>query len=498
MNPSVASLLCACGIAGLFYLNRDKTVRTSKALWLPVIYLLIIGSRPVSVWLGVSPPAGTNMQLEGSPLDAAVFGALLAGAIAVLIWRGRRTRLLLMANWPILLYFVYCLVSVTWSPHSDVALKRWIKALDDIAMVLVVVSDPQPVAAIRRLMSCMGFILLPISLLLIKYYGDLGRGYTPDGGTMNTGVSTNKNSLGLMLLVVFLYTFWQMLGLLRAKDRPARWRQLLAHGILLIFGISLLNLAQSDTAIACSALGSSLILACESQVVRRRPGRVHALCLAIFLIGGLTMLFGGGSDVTHAMGRKSDLSGRTDIWAAILPTAPNALIGAGFESYWISPNAEVLWHKLELEGWWRPKALVNEAHDGYIEAYLNLGLAGVSLIALILISGYRHAVEALRRRSPASGVLLAYIVCAAFYSITEAGFRLLDLMWIFLLLAVVNASGIAAGIVDRPVSKDGDERFSARLAPMRAHSQSFLASVTVAIRLYVQIVNPLRGIASSI
>ena len=67
MNPSLASVICACGTAGLFYLGRDNTIRTSKALWLPVIWIWIVGSRPVSAWLGVSPPGG-NVQLDGSPL----------------------------------------------------------------------------------------------------------------------------------------------------------------------------------------------------------------------------------------------------------------------------------------------------------------------------------------------------------------------------------------------------------------------------------------------
>jgi hypothetical protein len=55
MNPSSALFLFAVGIAGLFYLDRDNSIRTSKALWLPVIWLWIVGSRPVSAWLGLSP-----------------------------------------------------------------------------------------------------------------------------------------------------------------------------------------------------------------------------------------------------------------------------------------------------------------------------------------------------------------------------------------------------------------------------------------------------------
>jgi hypothetical protein len=52
--------------------------------------------------------------------------------------------------------------------------------------------------------------------------------------------------------------------------------------------------------------------------------------------------------------------------------------------------------------------------------------------------------------------MLGYIVTAAFYSITEAGFRMLDAIWIFFLLAVA-ASG-------EPAWDAGEQQDSLRLA----------------------------------
>jgi exopolysaccharide production protein ExoQ len=442
MNPTFASLICACGIAGLFYLDRDSSLRTSRALWLPVIWIWIVGSRPVSAWLGVTP-TGANAELDGSPVDAAVLGVLLAAAIGVLIRRNRRTRTLLAANWPILIYFFYCLISVAWSYHPDVAFKRWIKATGDLAMVLIITTEPQFRDALCRLFSRVGFLLFPTSLLLIKYYGELGRGYTPDGDPMNTGVSANKNMLGVMLLVISLGTVWHILSLIRAKSQPDRSRHLLAQGVLLAFGIALLGMANSATSTACFMLGSGLILTARLRAIRSRPARVHTLCLAIILAGGLTFLSGGEGGVAEAMGRKSNLSGRTEIWAAVIPATPNSMVGAGFESFWISPNVQKV--RNSLSGWWHPEDL-NEAHNGYIEVYLQLGWVGVGLITLILISGYRHAVAAFHKNRSIGSLMVAYIIAAAVYSITEAGFRMLDAMWIFLLLGVVSASGIAAGL----------------------------------------------------
>jgi len=454
MNPSVASLICACGIAGLFYLDRERSVRTSKALWLPVAYLWILGSRSVSAWLGVAPSSGTNVQLEGSPLDAAFFALLLAAAIIVLSRRSKLTRTFLVANWPILIYYSYCFVSISWAYYPDVAFKRWIKSFDDLAMVLVIVTDRQPIAALKRLISRVGFLLLPTSVLFIKYYGDLGVGYTPDGLRMNTGVTTNKNSLGLIVLVVLLVVLWNVRALLRDKRAPNRTRRRMAQATLLAFGVALLQMANSSTCVACFLLGGGLILATGLRVMKGRPARVHALCLGILLAGLLSMLFGGQSMVTGALGRQSNFSGRTEIWAAVIPAVSNPIVGDGFESFWIGPDVKKVWRS--LAGWWHPEAL-NEAHNGYIEIYVNLGWIGVCLIALVLISGYRRAVAAFAMDPTIGGLMLAYIVVSAVYSITEAGFRSPQPMWVFLLLAIFSASGVAAGLIggDRLILEPG-------------------------------------------
>jgi O-antigen ligase len=317
-------------------------------------------------------------------------------------------------------------------------------------MVLVIVTDAQPIAALRRLYSRVGFILLPFSIVLIRYT-DLGRGYDPDGNPMNTGVTTNKNSLGLIVYLVSLGALWHVCTLLQDKEAPNRARRLVAQGALLTFGIVLLQTAHSATSIACFVLGAGLMLAASLRTIRSRPARVHALCLAILLAGALMLLFGGESLVTGALGRKSDLSGRTDIWRASIASADSPVFGTGFESFW-NTNAHKVARNPALAGYLDMSNLVS-AHNGYIEVYLDLGWAGVCLIALILISGYRRAAKAFRRDRQFGSLILAYIVTGAFYSITEVGFRVLGPSWIFLLLAVVSANGVAAGLFGRKAGK---------------------------------------------
>jgi exopolysaccharide production protein ExoQ len=438
MSSQVATLLFAVGIAGLFWLDRDKSIRTSKALWLPVIWVSINGSRSVSAWLGMGPgPEIAGQAPPVSLLDQAIAGGLMLLGAVVLLYRWRDAVAVLKASWPIVLYVSFALVSVSWSDFPGWGFKRWVRALGDVIMVLIVVTDAQPTAALRRLFSRVGFVLLPVSVLLIKYYPELGRAFSPWGdGVLNTGVTTDKNMLGVLVLVVALGTLWQVLELLGDKKQPNRARRLLAQGILLCFGIFLLFTAHSATSGASFVLAAGLMLAITRPFFRARPAAVHAFVVAALLAGSLAVLLGGEAEAARAMGRKPDLTGRTEVWRMVIPMCPNPVGGAGFETFWRGPRVARFF---AMHG---GATMTNEAHNGYIEMYLNLGWIGLGLIALILGHGYRKAVNAFRRDSALGAMLLAYVVMAVAYNIGEAGFRMLDVAWIFLLLAIVAANRV--------------------------------------------------------
>jgi O-antigen ligase len=370
---------------------------------------------------------------------------LVAGTLIVLgivvILRRRDVISLLKAGWPIALYFAFCLVSLLWSDFPGWGFKRWIRAVGDLVMVLIIITDAQPTAALSRFLSRVGFVLLPASVLLSKYYPSIGRGYDEWGYQANTGVTTNKNMLGVLTYVIALGTLWQVIRLLGERKQPNRNRRLLAQCTLLGFGIQLLSVSHSATSGASFALGAGLMVAAALPFIRRRPAAVHALVLAILLGGGLIVLLAGTATVVEAMGRKSDLTGRTEVWEVLIPMAPNPIVGSGFETFWLGPRAEAVENVFN--------SFVNESHNGYIEIYLNLGWVGLSLIALLLLEGYRRAVGAFRR-DPALGALcVAYIVTAVTYNISEAGFRMLDPLWVFLLLAFLFASRIT-GVPEAP------------------------------------------------
>ena len=171
--------------------------------------------------------------------------------------------------------------------------------------------------------------------------------------------------------------------------------------------------------------------------IRGRAGAVHATVLTLVLVGALIKITGADEAVFHALGRKTDLTGRaSDIWPMLIPMAPNALFGAGFESFWLGPRMQKVWDAI-------PGLHVSEAHNGYLELYLNLGAVGIGLVILVVVHGYRRCVAAFRIDPDLGGLMLAYVMTVPVYSYTEAGFRMLFFTWSFLLVAIIGATRIS-------------------------------------------------------
>lgn len=434
MSPGIASIVCLIGIVGLFRLDREPSVKTSRWLWLPVVWLWIAGSRTVGQWLEVlgigsfsSSMDSADKYLEGSPLDRNVFLLLTVLGVWVLFQRRSRIVRLLRANGPVLLFFFYCAVSTLWSDYTDVAMKRWVKAIGDLVMMLIVLSDPHPITAIKRTLSRVGFVLLPLSVLFIKYYPAWGREYSHfDGRGSNIGVTTNKNLLGMICLILGIGPLWRLREWVGNTPGTRTRGQLIAQGTLLAMTFWLFSKADSATSFSCFAMVVVLMaLTCFGRFGQKQM-MINLLVVAI-ICGALFGVFGGM--LLSVVGRDATLTGRTDIWKLVLSLKGNSFVGTGFESFWLGWRRERLWTTYRFH--------LNEAHNGYIETFINLGWVGIALLGLLLVTGYRNSMREWRRDSGAGILKLGYLVAAIVYNLTEAGFRMLDPVWIFFLLAIM-------------------------------------------------------------
>jgi exopolysaccharide production protein ExoQ len=431
LPPLIATFFFLLGIAGLFFLDRDRKVRPSRALWIPVIWILLVGSRPVSEWMSNTTTVAASVEriAEGNPLERGCYTLLLVIGLAVLATRKRTIVPLLRANLPIVVFVSYCAVSVLWSDFPNIAFKRWIKSLGDVVAILVVLTDPAGLGAIKKLLTRTGFLLIPLSILLIKYYPNWGRAYNGENGSHSAvGVTNDKNMLGIVCLILGLGAVWRLIQLFQEKRRSRNYRAVIAQGTLFLMVAWLFKQAHSATSVSCFLMATALMVFTTFPLLGRRKGIVHMVVIGFITVACSALFLQLGSGLLNTMGRDSTLTGRTELWGKIVGMSPNNLLGAGFESFWLGARLQTLWDFFH----WKP----NEAHNGYLEVFLNLGWIGVALLANLILAGYRNAVSLLRTDPEQARIRLAYFLVGMTYSFTEAGFRMLSLSWIAFLLGV--------------------------------------------------------------
>jgi O-antigen ligase len=400
----------------------------SSAIWIPTIWVGIIASRPVSMWFN----AGGDDTLEGSPIDAAIFLLLIVAAVVVLVRRRVNFGQIASLNWPIVLFYAFLLMSVSWA-HSPVAsLKRWTKEAGNIAVLLVILTEYNPTQAIRAVFVRCGFMLIPLSLIFLRYFPDIGRHYNIHSGGMEaTGVACQKNSLGAMILVCGLIIFWDILEISSGIDGwPKKFRKINIYGrlLVLLIGTYLLNVCDSKTSILCLVLGSAILFSARMPGLRNSVQRFGMLCLlGIVACVGLDQVFGLKEFVLNSIGRDASLTGRTDVWQALLSLDLNPIIGEGFMSFWDNP-----YFRGRLPYW-----VAYSAHNGYIEIYIAGGYMGLTFLFIMLLATSVRIHKALGGNSHYAVLRFAVLVITLLANISESNFACMTpLGFIFLLVAV--------------------------------------------------------------
>lgn len=450
MPPQLALLLWAGFVAFLFWREARQPSSVSRALWIPLLWVLITGSRFVSHWLVVWGllPAGNSMCQEGSPLNAGVFSALILAGFATLWQRRLKVATLLRNNIWISVFILYCFVSIGWSDEPFTAFKRWVKTMGHPIMALVILTDPDPDEALRRLFKRASYLLLTGSVLLIKYFPHIGRGFCGwTGAATNLGVNLTKNELGYVCMLTGLFFVWNFLSARHIPDaRKRREERWMSAGFLVIIWW-LLSVANSITATVCLAAGVLMMLALGSRWINKRY-------LGAYIVSGLVVfaaaesMFGIYEGKVAMLGRDATLTDRTHLWRDVLELADDPLLGAGFESFWLGHRLETLWAKWA----WKPI----QAHNGYIETYVNLGAVGLALLFAVALSVFKKAQRMMWWDFEYGRLRLCFWAVLLLYNFTEAAFKGVSLVWlVWHIIALEYPGALAASRA--PVASHEDE-----------------------------------------
>ena len=427
----------------LLCFDPAKSPKTSPALWVPVISMFIAGTRNPSQWLSGKVGMSVAAFEDGNPLDRVLSLALILLAMGILMSRSFDWSTFFARNLPLLVFLSYALLSIIWSDYPFVAFKRWFRDIGIYLMILVVLSDPRPFDAVRTTLRRLGYLLIPLSILLIKYYSELGMHYSIWTGEPEfVGAATSKNTLGLLCLISGLFFFWDTVTRWSERKQRRVRRILLLNVAFIAMTLWLMNLAQSTTSYVCLMLGCLVVLAAHMRFFKRHPAVLKVLVPALFCLY-LILDFGLGMNgsMAQAVGKDPTLTDRTKIWAFVLGMHTNPLVGTGYQSFWLGPRLKYFWENSGL-------GHINEAHNGYLEVYLELGLIGVFLLIGFLITAYQSLCRRLTSSSDLAVLGLAAWITLVFYNMSEAAFEG-GLLWMVLLLGVMRLPTRATSRVER-------------------------------------------------
>ena len=372
----------------------------------------------------------TGDALSGNPIDQVVIATFLLSGIYMLSKRRIAWEHLFKKNLWILLWFLYCGVSIAWSDFPGASLRKWVKGSTTYIMVLVVITDPNPFESIKTLIRRCSYILMPLSIVLIKYFPDIGIGWNEWGARSAAGVTIGKNQLGRLCLTCGINYISNIAMVLRREYDLYDRKDLYVNILYLVMAVWLLKACDSATSLGSLIAGTFIFIILGLPIIRKNVKNIGKL---MFLGGLCVIILWASTDVDRSvvqgLGRNMTFTERTYLWNELLNMRTNPVVGTGYESFWIRERISMLYEKLG----WTP----NEAHNGYLEIYLELGFIGLFLIAVVLISTYRKICNSLSSDFEFGRFRMALLIVFMLYNITEANVKALDLMWfIFLLIAI--------------------------------------------------------------
>ncbi|MBL8483430.1 MAG: O-antigen ligase family protein, partial [Rhodocyclaceae bacterium] len=357
---------------------------------------------------------------DGTPFNQIFWVAALLCSLYCLVNMPARARAAFLPALPLCALCVLLLVSALWSLAPLITVRR--AGLEMIVVACVVIN----VMALQRAEQAFHILYRVAALTLAFDLCMLLRANGYDEAGLFRGIHTHKNVTGYLGATSILTGLW----LRRAGAGLGRGANMaFLAGWALVLGMS-----QSKTSIALTL--AAPLLAYGLRRLAQASGAGLGMLLAG--LGGLAYsaaalaylsgvdLPGGVERFVHHVG----FTGRDDIWDFLLARATERpWLGYGYGGFWdIGPDSpSVRWGSGFLP-------MINQAHNGYLDLFLALGVVGVAAWAGVLI-GYvvcLARIEAAASMPWLSGLCWTLVVFSLLHNLTESSL-LRGFVWVWLL-----------------------------------------------------------------
>lgn len=328
---------------------------------------------------------GTHTTLlPGLPLSRALLFVPLVAAALLLAGHLRTAADHVRAAWFLWPGIVLTFVSAAWSDLPATTL-LWSAALlgtSAFGVALAVRFSPDAQTTLVTVIVACIALGSAIAALLWPAFGISNVGWQ--------GLYIHKNLLGrVMALGVTAVAVVVLTGRGPRRAHPSRRAGFAASLVTLSLCAAVLVATRS---VASILVASIAVLAIILLLWARRWRRYASAILAAGAAGttlALAFLLATPTGLA-LLARSATFSERTRIWKAVITAAMDApWIGHGYAAFWPSPAGQQAWSTLKM------RFPIGHSHNGLIDLFAELGLAGLVLVAVPLvlysIAAVRHA-----------------------------------------------------------------------------------------------------------
>lgn len=324
-----------------------------------------------------------------------------------------------------------CIVSAVWALAPGIAFRRSILQIMILFTLVVTVNYAQSVERLHKI------AYLAFGIAALANLAALPFGFAFDWRHLFRGIVGDKNVLGAMAVVAVF------VGISARSLFPSVFGRAINAAYLLGW-LGIAGLAGSKTSIALIVLVPAIVIGVDfvARVARVRFGSL--MTVALLMTGIVLLMFASGpgvgvDDLVAAVMPDATFTGRTSIWSFILSETIGRLpLGYGYQSFWnIGFNAPNLKAPDQFIHF------LNQAHNGYLDVALQLGLPGLVLVGIVLFNTL-NLVGRTRRAGRAAFWLVGFLVVfAILHNLTESSLlRAYHPTWIAFLFAALVGNRI--------------------------------------------------------
>ena len=411
----------------IFKFTKRRDYLSAISLLVVLVYVLVINPVLLLIQSGrfsinSAPVAltGTNLT-DGSVLNKAFWVVLAFYQLYILLLNRKK---IFYANLkfylPIIALVLLEFLSTLWSAEAEVTLRR---SLQQLLLIICIASPFLLKINIKKFNLWLGILFIFVvgsNYLIIPVSGISDFGYS--------GYFTHKNSLGqVSVIATYFLTFMAV----KSREKYSKYFWYLS--VTAAIGLCVLSNSKTSMVLLfiCPLLAIQILRISGLVEPLSKLIWINAIAIIIFvLLLCLFLDFYSVDDISAILFGDRTFTGRTKIWSFVEPYLKNSIyLGSGYGAFWNLGNSSASIGFGFIEG-------IIQAHNGYIDVALELGLVGLAILFLHLVKLFFKLLKNNDSTNFAYGVfLVSTFFFILFNNLMESSYvRDISPLWVILLL----------------------------------------------------------------